>query len=117
MDYATQVTTYIFTLALAAILPGPGMIGLMFKTLSQGQKNGLIMLLGLITGDLVFLLISIFLISSLTHIIPHFSFYLIILSSLYLLYLAYNFWSFRGDLLENTNNINDTFSPIEMDYL
>lgn len=109
MDYATQVTTYIFTLALAAILPGPGMIGLMFKTLSQGQKNGLIMLLGLITGDLVFLLISIFLISSLTHIIPHFSFYLIILSSLYLLYLAYNFWSFRGDLLENTNNINDTF--------
>jgi threonine/homoserine/homoserine lactone efflux protein len=60
MDYLAQFTTYIFTLSLAAILPGPGMTGLMFKTLTQGYKNGLIMLIGLITGDLIFLLTSIF---------------------------------------------------------
>lgn len=100
MDYLAQFTTYIFTLSLAAILPGPGMTGLMFKTLTQGYKNGLIMLIGLITGDLIFLLSSIFLLTSLTQFFPNFSFYLVLLSSMYLLYLAYSFWSFSGDLLQ-----------------
>lgn len=110
MDYTAQVVTYIFTLALAAILPGPGMTGLMFKTLAQGYKNGLMMLAGLITGDVIFLLISIFLISSFTQIFPNFSFYLILLASLYLLYLAYLFWVFKGDLLQtkNTHTMKET---------
>ena len=110
MDYLTQFTTYIFTLALAAILPGPGMTGLMFKTLTHGHRNGLMMLLGLITGDIIFLLISIFLVSSLTKLIPNFSFYLVMLSSIYLLYLAYSFWSFKGDLLQiqNKNTLEET---------
>lgn len=101
MDDLTQFTTYIFTLSLAAMLPGPGMTGLMFKTLTQGSKNGVIMLMGLITGDLIFLFISIFLLTSLSQLIPNFSFYLILLSSTYLFYLAYNFWRFNGDLLQN----------------
>lgn len=110
MDYLTQFTTYIFTLALAAILPGPGMTGLMFKTLTHGYKHGVMMLFGLITGDIIFLLISIFLVSSLTKLIPNFSFYLVMLSSIYLLYLAYSFWSFKGDLLQiqNKNTLEET---------
>ena len=100
MDYLAQFTTYIFTLSLAAILPGPVMTGLMFKTLTQGYKNGLIMLIGLITGDLIFLLSSIFLLTSFAQFFPNFSFYLVLLSSMYLLYLAYSFWSFSGDLLQ-----------------
>jgi threonine/homoserine/homoserine lactone efflux protein len=35
MENLAQFTTYILTLILAAILPGPGMTGLMFKTLTQ----------------------------------------------------------------------------------
>lgn len=92
MEHLTQTMTYVLTLGLAAILPGPGMTGLMFKTLVQGYKNGLMMLCGLITGDITFLLISIFLFSSLHHFSPHLVFYLILLSSSYLLYLAYKFW-------------------------
>lgn len=101
MEHLTQTMTYVLTLELAAILPGPGMTGLMFKTLVQGYKNGLMMLCGLITGDITFLLISIFLFSSLHHFSPHLVFYLILLSSSYLLYLAYKFWFFKGNLLEN----------------
>ena len=110
MDYLAQFTTYIFTLSLAAILPGPGMTGLMFKTLTQGYKNGVIMLTDLITGDLTFLLTSIFLLTSLAQFIPNFSFYLVLLSSIYLLYLAYSFWSFNGDLLQTQapNTVNET---------
>ena len=68
------------------------------------------MLFGLITGDIIFLLISIFLVSSLTKLIPNFSFYLVMLSSIYLLYLAYSFWSFKGDLLQiqNKNTLEET---------
>lgn len=54
MEHLTQTMTYVLTLGLAAILPGPGMTGLMFKTLVQGYKNGLMMLCGLITGDITF---------------------------------------------------------------
>ena len=49
------------TLFLAATLPGPGMTGLMFKTLSQGYRAGVVMLSGLITGDILYLTVSIFL--------------------------------------------------------
>lgn len=108
MDELTQFGTYIFTLSLAAILPGPGMTGLMFKTLTQGYKNGLMMLLGLITGDLLFLLSSIFLLTFLTQFIPNFAFYLIILSSIYLFYLAYRFWCFEGDLLKVQHTASET---------
>lgn len=112
MDYLAQLSTYTFTLSLAAILPGPGMTGLMFKTLTQGYRNGVIMLIGLISGDLIFLFTSIFLLTSLNQFIPNFSFYLVLLSSMYLLYLAYSFWDFNGDLLQDgaQNTVNETIS-------
>lgn len=100
MKLLAQYTTYMLALALAAFLPGPGMTGLMFKTLSQGYKNGWMMLLGLITGDIIFLLISIFCIAGLVQINPNFSFYLMVLSSFYLLYLSKKFWFFNGNLLK-----------------
>ena len=62
MQDLTQFSTYLFTLAIAALLPGPGMTGLMLKTFTQGHQRALLMLLGLIIGDVLFLLSSIFLI-------------------------------------------------------
>lgn len=112
MDSITQITTYVLTLALAAFLPGPGMTGLMFKTLSQGYKKGLTMLLGLITGDMIFLLISIFFISYIAQLNSDIFFYMMMISSLYLLYLSYKFWIFDDNLLEISmpETIKETFS-------
>jgi threonine/homoserine/homoserine lactone efflux protein len=112
MEHFTQLSTYIFTLFLAALLPGPGMTGLMFKTLSQGYQAGMVMLLGLMTADIFYLSASIFLLSYINQLSPNFSFYLIIFSSCYLLYLAYQFWTFKGDLLASSNemNLGKTFS-------
>ena len=90
---------YMLTLALAAFLPGPGMTGLMFKTLSQGHKNGVIMLFGLITGDTIFLLISMFFMKAIVQLNHNASFYLIVLSCLYLGYLSYKFWNFDQNLI------------------
>ena len=100
MEHIHQFLIYFMTLFLAAILPGPGMTGLMFKTLSQGYRAGVVMLSGLITGDILYLSVSIFLLGYLNQLSPDFAFYLVIFSSLYLLYLSFQFWCFKGDLLE-----------------
>ena len=100
MEHIHQFLIYFMTLFLAAILPGPGMTGLMFKTLSQGYRAGVVMLSGLITGDILYLTVSIFLLGYLNQLSPSFAFYLVIFSSLYLLYLSSQFWRFKGDLLE-----------------
>ena len=99
MEYTNQFLIYFLTLCFAAILPGPGMTGLMFKALSQGYNAGVMMLLGLITGDIFYLTLSIFLLDFLNQWSPNFSIYLIVFSSLYLLYLSYQFWILKGDLL------------------
>lgn len=115
MEYFTQLFTYAITLSLAAILPGPGMTGLMFKTLAQGYKHGLIMLFGLITGDISFLLVSLLFVAYIHSLGTNFFSYLIVFSSLYLLYLAYQFWFFKGNLLtlEDTHNVKSHFSSYQ----
>lgn len=112
MDILTQIFTYSLTLALAAFLPGPGMTGLMFKTLSRGYWSGILMLLGLITGDIIFLSISIFFISYLTQLSSNFSAYIVINSCFYLLFIAYKFWMFNENLVQEQAilDVNKTFS-------
>ena len=106
MENINQFLIYFMTLFLAAILPGLGMTGLMFKTLSQGYRVGVVMLLGLITGDVLYLNLSIFLLGYLNELSPNFAFYLVIFSSLYLLYLSFQFWRFKGDLLAVSSTLN-----------
>lgn len=112
MNILTQIFTYSLTLALAAFLPGPGMTGLMFKTLSQGYWSGILMLLGLITGDIIFLSISIFFISYLTQLSSNFSAYIVIISCFYLLFIAYKFWMFNENLVQEQAvlDVNKTLS-------
>ena len=107
MQDLTQFSTYLFTLVIAALLPGPGMTGLMLKTFTQGYQRALLMLLGLITGDVLFLLSSIFLIDFIHQLSPHFSFYMMLLCSVYLLYLSYRYWNFQDDLFNENTQILD----------
>lgn len=93
------ISTYIITLAIAALIPGPGMTGILFKTISKGPLQGLIMLLGLMTGDLIFLGLSLLCMTYIAHLDPDFFNYLVIFSCLYLTYLAYKFWIFDPHLL------------------
>lgn len=100
MEYFSQISTYIITLGLAAIIPGPGMTGLMFKTLAKGYKSGLVMLLGLITGDLIFLSMSVLALSYIKQFSPNISSYIVIISCFYLFYISYKFWIFNENLID-----------------
>lgn len=102
MDGFSQILMYVLTLTLAAFLPGPGMTGLMFNTLIKGHRYGLLMLAGLITGDLSYLLISLWCMSYSFGMNSYFSIFILGISSLYLFYLAYQYWHFKGNLLETS---------------
>lgn len=103
MQYSTQWMIYMVTLALAAVIPGPGMTGLMFKTLAQGYRQGIFMLIGLITGDLIFLLMSLCMLASLLNVIENFITYMMIFSCGYLLYLSYQYWHATGYVWNDPN--------------
>lgn len=93
MNESALLSSYAITLAAAALIPGPGMTGLMFKTLNQNSRKGFKMLAGLITGDLIFLSIALWGLSWIgTFFNGLFSHLLIAICSLYLLYLAYTLW-------------------------
>lgn len=114
MNSIALLSSYAITLATAALIPGPGMTGLMFKTLTKSTWHSLIMLMGLITGDLIFLLLAIFGIHWVNQLFaPEFISVLICVACLYLLYLAYCFW-----IANSTHSEPSPFvQPQHTDYL
>ncbi|OTG79022.1 hypothetical protein B9T33_13745 [Acinetobacter sp. ANC 5054] len=93
MNEFALLSSYALALGAAALIPGPGMTGLMFKTLNQNSLKGFIMLAGLITGDLIFLGIALLGLNWIGTILNGvFNQVLIVICNIYLLYLAYTFW-------------------------
>ena len=87
-----QIVAYITALALAAVIPGPGMTALLARTAASGAATGFAMLLGLILGDLAYLSLAVFGLAALAK-----SFGIIFLlvkwcAAFYLCYLAWSFW-------------------------
>lgn len=101
----------IFGLSIAmfilAITPGPGVIATIAKALNTGLYNTTPLILGIIVGDLVFLLFAIF---GLSLIATSFnSLFIIIkyLGALYLIYLGIKIWHSKP-MLENTHTNKNT---------
>ena len=113
MNEFALLSSYALALGAAALIPGPGMTGLMFKTLNQNSLKGFKMLAGLITGDLIFLSIALLGLGWIGAILNGvFSHVLIVICSLYLLYLAYTFW--RMPVLQAQDN---TSLKADSDYI
>ena len=97
MNHFLDLIPYIITLSIAALIPGPGMLGLLFKTLTHHYKNALFMLLGLITGDLIYLTIALSGLSFISQYIDHrMSQILMMLACAYLFYIAWKLWHFQA---------------------
>lgn len=71
-----------------AITPGPNMVYLISRTLSQGKKAGLISLMGVITGFLFHIVLVSFGLTAILFTIPYVYVVLKWIGALYLLYLA-----------------------------
>lgn len=90
---------FIISLSFAALIPGPGMLGIVLKTVSISSRESLKMLLGLVTADLIYLSVALYsfnLIDYYLHGVYGSVFF--IFSSIYFFYIAYKLWFFKHDL-------------------
>jgi threonine/homoserine/homoserine lactone efflux protein len=81
---ALIAATFIFV-----ITPGPGIIAIISMSLSRGMVHGMVLSLGLILGDIVYLLVAIYGLSLLMDILGDFFMFVRIIGGIYFLYLGY----------------------------
>jgi len=85
----TQLIYFALSVVVLIIIPGPTMLYLISRSLLQGQKAGMISLLGIVAGDLFYILLSSFGLSAALFTFPLLFYVLKISGALYLVYLAY----------------------------
>jgi len=111
MISATELAAYAIALGVAAAIPGPGMTALVARSVGNGAVAGFAMLMGLIIGDLCYLSFAVF---GLAVVAKNFAALFIVIrwfSILYLLYLAWQFWTAdRTDLNRPISNRRTLFS-------
>ncbi|RUT35064.1 LysE family translocator [Arsenicitalea aurantiaca] len=93
------VTLFTFTIAyaIAVLVPGPGVAAVVARALGGGFASAFPMVLGILIGDLLYLVVAVF---GLAALAMHFSAVFIVVrwaGALYLLYIAYKFWTARPD--------------------
>lgn len=91
MDIASYLT-YAIALAIAAVIPGPGIIALVARALGSGFRPTMPMLLGIASGDVIYLAAAIL---GLAYIASTFGAVFVVLKyagAAYLLYMAWSFW-------------------------
>lgn len=93
-------TLLAFTLAmfLLSVTPGPGFLMVVGRALADGFKAGLAAIVGLVLGDLLFLLLAILGMSALAAVLGEFFLAVKILGAAYLIWLGVKTWRSRPHL-------------------
>lgn len=94
----TSLAAYSLALAIAAAIPGPGVVALVARSLGSGFRHGLAFLAGLVLGDLVYLTAACF---GLVLVAQAFGEVFTLIrygAAAYLAYLAFVLWRSAGDL-------------------
>lgn len=84
---------FVVAVIAASVIPGPAVFALVARTLSQGMRPGIIMALGLVSGDLVYFLVAVAGLSGLVVLIGEFLVLLKFAGAAYLIYLGWTFLS------------------------
>ena len=100
----TLFTTLTMTgaMLLLAITPGPGVFATISRALASGFKQSSFVVIGIVTGDLIFLLFAIFGLSTLASLMGEFFTLVKYLGGLYLLWLGFKIWTSRPKGVEVT---------------
>jgi threonine/homoserine/homoserine lactone efflux protein len=105
MDLSSSVALVIATF-IFVITPGPGIIAIISTSLTYGFKSGATLSIGLIFGDIVYLLVAIFGLSILMSILGDFFLIVRIIGGLYFLYLGYTMVSSKVNRFELNSDIS-----------
>jgi threonine/homoserine/homoserine lactone efflux protein len=98
---ALVVATFIFV-----ITPGPGIIAIISTSLTFGFKSGAILSIGLIFGDIVYLLVALFGLAILMEFLGDFFMLVRLVGGLYFLYLGYTMVSAKVNRFELNRDIS-----------
>lgn len=95
----TLYSSIAFALAMfvLAVTPGPGVFAVLSRALNDGFQKASLMIMGIVVGDVIYLLIAIF---GLNFVIQSFTglfVWLKVIGGLYLIWLAYTMWSVKKD--------------------
>ncbi|RXJ78072.1 lysine transporter [Arcobacter sp. F155] len=84
-----DMLTFSGAMFLFALSPGPGLFAIISNALSSGLKNTSFLVIGMVIGDIVFLLLAIFGLSAIASILGDFFIIVKYIGGMYLLYLGY----------------------------
>lgn len=97
-----NIFTFAAAMFLLAITPGPGVFATISRALASGFNNASFVVLGIVLGDIVFLLLAIFGLSAIASILGDFFVIVKYLGGIYLLFLGYKILSSK----EEKTNVN-----------
>jgi len=110
-----------FTMAgamlLLAITPGPGVFATVSRALASGFRRSSFVVMGIVIGDLIFLLFAIFGLSALASVMGNFFAIIKYIGGLYLLWLGFKIWTSRPVGIEiatsaETSRLSDLLSGL-----
>lgn len=93
MDSLAPLLTYAAALAIAAVIPGPGVAALVGQALGNGLRSALFFLGGIALGDVIWLTIAVAGLAALAQIFAGALLVVKILGGAYLVWLAWKFWT------------------------
>ncbi len=83
-----------------AITPGPGVFATVARALASGFWHSSVVVLGIVTGDLVFLLLAMYGLSAIAEYLSGFFLVVKYLGAGYLIYLGIHLWRVRPEILK-----------------
>jgi len=88
-----NILTMSGAMLLLAITPGPGVFATVSRALASGFKQSSFVVLGIVTGDLIFLLFAVFGLSALASMMGDFFTIVKYIGGIYLLWLGFRIWT------------------------
>jgi threonine/homoserine/homoserine lactone efflux protein len=92
MDIVTLVA-FTIAYAIAVLVPGPGVAAVVARALGGGFMAAVPMVIGILVGDLVYLVFAVFGLAAIAHYFNAVFIVVRIAGALYLLYVAWKFWN------------------------
>ena len=93
MDSFAPLLTYAAALAVAAVIPGPGVAALVGQALGNGLRPALFFLIGITLGDVAWLTIAVAGLAALAQVFAGALLVVKLLGGAYLIWLAWKFWT------------------------
>lgn len=98
MENFTPMLTYAIALAIAAAIPGPGIAAVVGQSLGNGFRASFALSAGIAVGDIVYLTAAVAGLTAVTTLFSGAFLAIKMIGGLYLVYLAYRFWTNEAGL-------------------